>query len=120
MDRSLSFEAGGDGGPPDDGRAVSVLGGFDFSGIEEMDPSLGQLPLPVCHGSVTMQLGYLLLLRPGFPLCCGFSHDNIILALNCSAGEGYKILYDRECPFEMRLQVVCVLALALSSSFIKS
>jgi hypothetical protein len=51
----------------------SVLNAFDFTAIDEMDPSLG----------------------------ISFSKATI---LNFAIAEGHSVLYDREAPFELRIQ----------------
>jgi hypothetical protein len=50
----------------------SVLNAFDFTAIDEMDPSLGTI--------------------------CSSKSNNHSLA------EGHSVLYDREAPFELRIQ----------------
>ncbi len=57
---------------PKPAEDVSILHSFDFTAIEEMDPSLGKL----------------------------FFSPTLII----KTADGHKIIYDREVPFELRIQ----------------
>jgi hypothetical protein len=103
------------------------IGAFDFSAIEEMDPSLGMhCYVMVCSVVELLPRGRRLSAPlevspkplPHLKLHCDPSAaprravraPHTTLPLSCCsvfvcAADGYHILYDRECPFELRLQV---------------
>ena len=64
-------------------QPTSVLNNFDFTAIEDLDPSLGKL---------TPQLN----LSP--------THSILTFALPYCIAQGHLVMFDREAPFELRIQ----------------
>ncbi len=93
------------------GRGAGI-GAFDFSSIEEMDPSLGTCSLSavvlyccLCSGPPRSASACRTLVSTNRG--CGSNGYLTCVLVSASTAEGYHVLYDRECPFELRLQV-CV------------
>ena len=71
------------------------MNSFDFSLIEEQDPSLGSISLPINLLSVTS----------GNVIHSSVEMHLAMLSGAVIAAEGHRVLYDREVPFEIRNQI---------------